>query len=121
MLLGQEGYEVDTAGDGLLALDAIAERAPALVLTDLNMPNMNGMELLAANPGAQVGRSRHRRPPHLADVSSAVSAMRAGAEDYLTKPIDFEALRLVVARALSRQDLSAEAEKPASSIARARS
>lgn len=108
-LLGHEGYEVDTAADGLLALELIAEKAPALILTDLNMPNMNGMELIA-----RVRAQKLEIPVIVAtafgDVSSAVAAMRAGAEDYLTKPIDFEALRLVVARALSRQDLSAEAE-----------
>jgi two-component system response regulator HydG len=73
------------------------------------MPNMNGMELLAKIRGQKLDI-----PVIVAtafgDVSSAVAAMRAGAEDYLTKPIDFDALQLVVARALSRQDLSAEAE-----------
>jgi DNA-binding NtrC family response regulator len=108
-LLDQEQYEVDTAADGLLALDLVAERTPALILTDLKMPNMDGMELIA--------RIREKNPEipvivatAFGDVSSAVQAMRAGAEDYLTKPIDFDALLLLVERTLERSELAAEAE-----------
>jgi two-component system response regulator HydG len=108
-LLDQEQYEVDTAADGLLALELVAERAPALILTDLKMPNMDGMELIA--------RIRENNPEipvivatAFGDVSSAVQAMRAGAEDYLTKPIDFDALLLLVERTLQRSELAAEAE-----------
>jgi two-component system response regulator HydG len=108
-LLDQEQYEVETAADGLLALDLVAERTPALILTDLKMPNMDGMELIA--------RIREKNPEipvivatAFGDVSSAVQAMRAGAEDYLTKPIDFDALLLSVERTLQRSELAAEAE-----------
>jgi DNA-binding NtrC family response regulator len=108
-LLDQEEYEVDTAADGLLALELVAERTPALILTDLKMPNMDGMELIA--------RIREKNPEipvivatAFGDVSSAVQAMRAGAEDYLTKPIDFDALLLLVERTLQRSELAAEAE-----------
>jgi DNA-binding NtrC family response regulator len=108
-LLDQEGYEVDTAADGALALELVAERAPALIVTDLKMPNMDGMELVA--------KIREQNPDiptivttAFSDVSSAVQAMRAGAEDYLTKPIDFDALLLSVERALQRRELAVEAE-----------
>jgi DNA-binding NtrC family response regulator len=108
-LLGQEQYEVDTAADGLLALELVAERTPALILTDLKMPNMDGMELIA--------RIREKNPEipiivatAFGDVLSAVQAMRAGAEDYLTKPIDFDALLLLIERTLQRSELAAEAE-----------
>jgi two-component system, NtrC family, response regulator HydG len=108
-LLTQEGYEVDTAADGLLALEQIAERAPALILTDLKMPNMDGMELLA-----RIHAQKLSTPvvvtTAFGDVSTAVAAMRAGAEDYLIKPVDFDALLLVVERALQRSELFAEAE-----------
>lgn len=108
-LLEQEGYPVDSAADGLLALEAIAERPPALIVTDLKMPNMDGLQLITKvkelYPGipAVVATA-------FGDVSSAVEAMRAGAEDYLTKPIDFDALLLLVERALERSELAAEAE-----------
>ena len=108
-LLDQEGYDVDTAADGLLALELVAEKAPHLVITDLKMPKMDGMELLA--------KVREQNPSiptivttAFSDVSSAVQAMRSGAEDYLTKPIDFDALLLAVERALQRRELATEAE-----------
>lgn len=108
-LLGQEEYEVDTAADGALALALIQERPPALILTDLKMPNMDGMELLA-----KVRESNLEIPVIVAtafgEVSAAVQAMRAGAEDYFTKPIDFDALLLVIERTLQRRELAVEAE-----------
>jgi len=108
-LLQQEGYEVETAADGLQALELVAEKAPNLIVTDLKMPNMDGMQLVA---------KVHEQNPDIpsivttafSDVSSAVQAMRAGAEDYLTKPIDFDALLLAVERALQRRELATEAE-----------
>ena len=108
-LLTQEGYTVDTAEDGLLALEAIAETPPALVITDLKMPNLDGLGLLAKL------REQHDHIPAIVttafgEIAVAVEAMRAGAEDYLTKPIDFDALLLAVERALQRQELAAEAE-----------
>jgi len=108
-LLTQEGYTVDTAADGLLALEVIAERPPALIVTDLKMPNLDGMGLL--------GKLRERNldipaivTTAFGEVSVAVQAMRAGAEDYLTKPIDFDALLLAVERALQRREVATEAE-----------
>ena len=108
-LLGQEGYTVETAADGLLALEAIAESAPALIITDLKMPNLDGMGLLAKL------REQNLDIPAIVttafgEVSVAVQAMRAGAEDYLTKPIDFDALLLAVERALERREVKTEAE-----------
>jgi two-component system, NtrC family, response regulator HydG len=108
-LLGQEEYDVDTAADGLLALELVAEKTPALIITDLKMPNLDGMELIARI------RQQHLGIPVIVatafgDVSSAVQAMRAGADDYLTKPIDFDALMLLVERTLQRRALAAEAE-----------
>jgi two-component system response regulator HydG len=108
-LLEQEGYQVDTAADGKLALELLAEKAPNLIVTDLKMPNMDGMELVAKV------REQYPDIPTIvttafSDVSSAVQAMRAGAEDYLTKPVDFDALLLAVERALQRSELAAEAE-----------
>jgi DNA-binding NtrC family response regulator len=108
-LLEQEGYTVGTAADGLRALESIAEDAPALIITDLTMPNLDGMGLLAKL------REQNLDIPAivttaLGEVSVAVQAMRAGAEDYLTKPIDFDALLLTVGRTLQRRELAAEAE-----------
>ncbi len=108
-LLEQEGYTVVTAADGLLALESIAENAPALIISDLKMPNLDGMGLLAKL------REQSLDIPAIVttafgEVSVAVQAMRAGAEDYLTKPIDFDALLLSVERTLQRREVASEAE-----------
>ena len=108
-LLLQDGYDVEVAADGAEALSIVEERAPALIVTDLNMPKINGIELL--------GRVRESNPEIAMivatgadEVTSAVTAMRAGAMDYLTKPITVEALRLSIDRTLAHRALSAEAE-----------
>ncbi len=108
-LLKQAGYDVDTAADGAEALVVAAEHPPDVVVTDLRMPAMDGMQLLAKL------HEQDRALPVLVatafgDVSSAVAAMRAGAQDYLTKPIDFDALTLAIERALERRALVVEAE-----------
>jgi two-component system NtrC family response regulator len=104
MQLEEAGYEVAVAADGEEAETIINERRPKLVITDLRMPGMGGMELL-----------RRVRDEHVettvimitafGSVETAVEAMKAGAYDYVTKPIDYEALELVVHRAMERQNL----------------
>jgi two-component system response regulator HydG len=108
-LLDQEGYRVQVAENGNLALDAANDFSPDVVITDLKMPGMDGVELL--------GRLRDQDPElpvivvtAFGDVTSAVAAMRSGAENYLTKPIDFDALTLTIERALERRALRAETD-----------
>ncbi len=108
-LLRQSGYVVDTAKDGKDALAVVAEHPPEVVVTDLKMPEMDGMALLAKL------RETDRDLPVIVatafgDVSSAVAAMRAGASDYLTKPIDIEALLVAIERARERRAMRVEAE-----------
>jgi len=108
-LLTAEGYLVDSAEDGESALAHFNETAADVVVTDLKMPKMDGIELLRRL------RDQDASVPVIVctafgDVSTAVQAMRAGAEDYLTKPIDFDALILAVERALERRELRVEAE-----------
>jgi two-component system, NtrC family, response regulator HydG len=108
-LLQGEGYVVDTAEDGVAALERAAETPPDVVVTDLKMPRMDGMELLKRL------RERDRELPVIVatsfqDLNSGVAAMRAGAEDYLTKPIDFDALTVAIERALERSEVRIEAE-----------
>jgi two-component system response regulator HydG len=108
-LLLKEGYEVDVAEDGPEALRLLLARAPALIITDLNMPKMNGLELLqrVRETNAAVGMIMVTAQDR---VASAVAAMRAGALDYLTKPLDTDALRLSVERTLAHLALVSEAE-----------
>jgi two-component system NtrC family response regulator len=97
--LEQMGYVVDGAADGAAAIEAINKEAPSLVLTDLKMPGMSGMELLE-----QIRRDYPEIPVLMmtafGTIQSAVKAMRSGAYDYLTKPIDYEELGLAVSRVL---------------------
>jgi two-component system response regulator HydG len=108
-LLRQAGYLVDTANDGRAAIAIAAERPPDAVVTDLRMPVMDGMTLLRKL------REHDRELPVIVataygDVTSAVEAMRAGATDYLTKPIDFDAMLIAIERGFERRALRIEAE-----------
>ncbi len=108
-LLKQDGYEVESADGGQAALALRAERTFDVVVTDLKMPGMDGVELMKRL------KEIDRDLPVIvvtafSDVSSAVNAMRGGAEDYLTKPVDFDALTLAIDRAIERRDLRVEAE-----------
>jgi signal transduction histidine kinase len=108
-LLEEDGYTVDSAEDGASALRIAGEHPPDVVITDLKMPGMDGIELLA-----RLKELNSELPiivmTSFGDVGSAVAAMRAGAEDYLSKPIDIGALELLVERALERRHARAEAE-----------
>ncbi len=108
-LLRQEGYTVDIAADGAAALARFAEAPADVVVTDLKMPRMDGIELLT---------QLRLQDPDLpvivctafGDVSIAVQAMRVGAEDFLTKPIEFDVLAVAIERALERREIRVEAE-----------
>jgi len=105
--LRKRGYEVEAVGDADRALAVLAERTVDLVLTDLRMPGRSGAELLEAV------RSLNPEVPVVVmtaygTVASAVSAMKAGAADYISKPIDLDELEVLVARTLERRALVSE-------------
>ena len=115
--LEEMGYSVSTAIDGEQALAAIEREPPALILTDLKMPGLSGLELL--------DRIRPDYPEMpvviitaFATIQNAVQAMRAGAYDYLTKPIDYDELALVVSRVLDHFRLIAEVRSLRASLDR---
>jgi DNA-binding NtrC family response regulator len=108
-LLKQAGYEVATASDGTVALAVAAERAPDVVVTDLKMPNMDGMTLLA-KLRAQDAELPVIVTTAFGDVNAAVSAMRAGAADFITKPVDFDVLSLAIERSVEQRTIRVEAE-----------
>jgi two-component system response regulator HydG len=108
-LLESEGHRVDQAGDGAVALERMVEVPPDIIVTDLDMPVMNGMQLLREL------RERDADVPVIVvtsatQLSSAVAAMRAGAADYITKPVDFDALSLAIGRAIEHQNVRVENE-----------
>jgi DNA-binding NtrC family response regulator len=106
-LLREEGYDVETAADAFKALGKLEEFGPHLVLTDLKMPGMDGIELMKRLAAGEREVAVVVMTAFGA-VDTAVEAMRAGAVDYLTKPLNFDELLLVVERALERQNLRAE-------------
>jgi DNA-binding NtrC family response regulator len=109
-ILAHEGYEVQGAKDGIEGLRLAVATRPAVVIVDLQMPRMDGLETLvelrASVPDAvPIILTAH------GSIASAVEAIKQGAYDYLTKPFDNEQLLLVVRRAAERARLSREVQE----------
>jgi DNA-binding NtrC family response regulator len=101
MLLADEGYEVDVASDGTAAWEMAREGGYGLLLADLRLPDVDGLELF--------GRLREEGFPTetiiitgAASVDSAVDAMRQGVYDYLEKPLKIERLKVLIPKALEK-------------------
>ena len=107
MILESEGYDVTTAGNGRQALQASRGEAFDAVLTDLKMPDMSGIALLEELLRGQPGLCVVLMTAH-GSIDSAVDAMRKGAFDYLTKPLERDELVMVVKRATERSRLLRE-------------
>jgi DNA-binding NtrC family response regulator len=107
MILDSEGYETVTAANGQRALDVARTQAFEAVLTDLKMPDMDGIALLTELARAQPAASVVLMTAH-GTITSAVDAMRKGAMDYLTKPIEKDVLLVVLGRAVERSRLLRE-------------
>ena len=108
-VLREAGHDVETAVDGEAALGAVERRDFDLIVTDLRMPGADGLSVLR--------RARRLSPQTLgivmtahASVESAVDALRAGAADYLLKPVVFDDLIAKVQRALVHRDLLWQAQ-----------
>ena len=104
--LDKEQYAVDVAGNGQEALQKIREFSPHVVISDINMPQMDGIALLK-----EVG-SLDAPPPVIlitahGSESVAVQGLRAGAYDYLAKPFEVDDLRKAVRNAVEKQRLLA--------------
>jgi len=107
LILDAEGYEATTAGSGRAALREARDEPFDLVLTDLKMPDLNGIALLEELLRAQPGACVILMTAH-GSIDSAVVAIKKGAFDYLTKPLEREALLLVLRRAMERTRLVRE-------------
>lgn len=103
------GCKVLLAHDGEEALQLFRAERPPLVITDLKMPRMDGLTLTKAIKEASP-RTEILIITGYADIESAIQAIRQGAFDYLTKPLDFEALGRRVKQALERHRLVSEKE-----------
>lgn len=107
ILLGKEGYTVRAVEGGKKALEVLAQEKYALLISDLRMPEMTGLELV------EIARRRH---PQLAvivitafaSLESAIEALRLGAQDYIMKPFQVDEIRLIIAKVFEQLDLRKE-------------
>jgi DNA-binding NtrC family response regulator len=107
MLLQSEGYDVTSAATGMSALDLIDREQYQVIVSDLFLPDKSGLDIL---------QNVHKVSPSTdfivvtghASAQTAVRAMKEGAFDYITKPIDFDELKIVVSKALEKQKLLSE-------------
>ncbi len=109
-ILREEGYATETAADGFKALGKLDEFAPDVILTDLKMPGLDGIAFMekarSAAPGAVFVVMTA-----FGTISSAVDAMKKGAENYLLKPLDPDALGAIVERAMEKAHLIHETQR----------
>ncbi len=106
-ILDDEGYETYTASSGEEGLLVSKKIKPDVILSDLKMENMDGIELIESLPEEPF------KPPAIVmtaygTISSAVEAIKKGAFDYLTKPLDKDVLLITVKRAVERVELLKE-------------
>jgi len=105
--LKQEGYEVVTAEDGEAARREIEASSVDLIVSDIRMPGLDGIEVLRFAREHTPGTEVILVTAH-ASTASAVEALRLGAYDYVTKPFDIDELKLTVRRALEVKELRKE-------------
>ncbi|RJQ28113.1 MAG: sigma-54-dependent Fis family transcriptional regulator [Peptococcaceae bacterium] len=103
----QEGYQVFTATRGRQGLNLIREEAPSLVILDLKMPEMDGMEVLRQAKEMQPKLPVIILTAH-GTIETAIEAMKIGAADYITKPFDLDELKIVIKKALMISQLVTE-------------
>ena len=98
-VLAGEGYEVETAADAETALRRVPAMAPEIIITDLNLPGKDGLELIS-----EVGELGIEATlivlTGYGSIDTAVEATRRGAYDYLEKPVDRKRLATVVRKGL---------------------
>ncbi len=106
-LLGGWGHEISEADDGAVAIDAVQKRSFDLILMDIRMINVSGIEALE-----QIKVINQAIPVIImtayASVETAVDALKKGAYDYLTKPLDFDELKIAINRATEHNRLKKE-------------
>jgi DNA-binding NtrC family response regulator len=108
-LVSSWGYRTETAKDGLDALDKVIAWAPTIVVTDLKMPRMDGLELLE-RLGDQPQQMAVVVLTAQGSIDSAVDAMKMGAYDYIQKPVDPTRLRAILQNAARQKDTERELE-----------
>jgi two-component system response regulator HydG len=106
-VLSAEGYEITQADTGQAAIDAVKEKFYDLIIMDIRMPEMGGIEALQKIKTISAGIPVIIMTAYTS-ISTAVEALKSGASDYLTKPLDIEELKILVAKTLRIHQLEAE-------------
>jgi DNA-binding NtrC family response regulator len=100
-ILSREGYDVASAGNGFEALNYLRERDVELIITDINMPEMNGMvflrELNKAHPASNVIMITA-----YGEVESYIEAMNLGAFEYINKPVKIDELKRIISKVFAK-------------------
>jgi DNA-binding NtrC family response regulator len=107
IMLSKEGYEVVQADSGPSALGHIKKSRPDVIITDMMMPDMSGLELMTK------AREVHDNLSFIvmtafASVDSAIEAMKKGAYDYITKPFKVDEIKLTIKKVLEKEKISRE-------------
>ncbi len=106
-VLSKEGYRVQTVGDGAEAVACVTQQFYDLLLMDIRMVKMGGIEALGRIKEISPGIPIIMMTAH-ASVDTAINALKSGAYDYLTKPLDIEEVKILVHRALRHNQLEQE-------------
>lgn len=107
IMLGREGYQVDTAESGSKAISILKKSKIDVIITDISMPEMDGIQLLSKIKQNQPDCAVIIMTAH-GSTGSAVEAMKLGASDYLTKPFQIEEMKLAIETALKAIALEKE-------------
>jgi two-component system response regulator PilR (NtrC family) len=104
LVFESDGHSLRTAANGREAVELVAEEAPDVIVSDVRMPDMDGIEMLRAVRETHPDLGVVFMTAH-ASVESAREAFKLGADDFVTKPFDVEELKLIVKKTLEKQEL----------------
>jgi len=107
LVFESDGHTIRTAANGREAVELVAEEAPDIIISDVRMPDMDGIEMLREVRKTHGDLGVVFMTAH-ASVESAREAFKLGADDFVTKPFDVEELKLIVKRTLEKQELIVE-------------
>jgi DNA-binding NtrC family response regulator len=110
IMLAKEGYEVDTVLSGPEGVSLLKRKAYDLVLADLNMPEMSGIDVLREVKALKQDQDLIVMTAY-ASVDSAIEAMKQGAVDYITKPFKIDEIKLAIEKSINRKQLISENQK----------
>ena len=104
LVFESDGHSIRTAANGREAVELVREEAPDVIVSDVRMPDMDGIEMLRAVRETHADLGVVFMTAH-ASVESAREAFKLGADDFVTKPFDVEELKLIVKKTLEKQQL----------------